>query len=211
MYEPYGEGKKFNINLEGLKEKIRNLKNLKFNKTIAIIIAVIAIAAVGGITGFVSFTGKVTEFTSKITVLERQMDACQNNVTSCLSTLDTTKSSLETSQTENEKCNTDLESSKADNEKCNTEKTSLSQNLTEMEGTIGEWKSKYDTLTSNYEDLQSKNSAMEQNYATKICCTGGSTYYFLKDGTKVVCCLKQDVNYCSETPESADMIKKLTC
>jgi len=69
MYEPYGEGKKFNINLEVLKEKIRNLKNLKFNKTIAIIIAVIAIAAVGGITGFVSYAGKMTEFTSKITVL----------------------------------------------------------------------------------------------------------------------------------------------
>jgi chromosome segregation ATPase len=210
MYEPYGEGKKFNINIEGLKEKIRNLKNIKFNKTLAIIVAVIAIAAVGSVTGYVSYTGKMTEFTSQITILERQMDACQNNVSSCLVDLSSTKDTLGITQTEKQKCLIDLECSKTDTEKCISEKGNLSGTLTEMESTIGEWETKYDHLSSNYEDLQNKQSVMEENYA-KGCCTFGYSYYFLKDGTKVVCCLKQDVNYCSETPASADMIKKLSC
>jgi chromosome segregation ATPase len=203
MYEPYGEKRRLNIDWTSLKEKF---KNIKLNKTLAIIIAVIAIGAVSGITGFVSYTSKVTELNSKLLIKERQMNACQNNMTSCLTDLDTAKNNIETLQTDNTKCKVDLLNKGTELEGCQSDNEKLNANISELESTMGEWKSKYEGLMDDYKTLESNNAAMESNYA-KSCCNFGFSYYFLKDNTKVVCCSKQDVNSCGETPANVDMIK----
>jgi chromosome segregation ATPase len=204
MYEPYGEKKKFNVDWASLKEK---LKNVKLNKTIAVIIAVVAIGIAGTVTGYVSYTSKVTEMSSKLLIRERQIEACQNNMTSCSTDLDSAKGNIETLQTENTKCKVDLQNKGTDLEGCQDENKQLIANISDLESTMGQWKSKYEGLMDDYKTLEDKHTAMERNYA-KSCCNFGFSYYFLSDNTKVVCCSKKDVNSCGETPENVDMIKE---
>ncbi|MDI6825781.1 MAG: hypothetical protein QMD36_01135 [Candidatus Aenigmarchaeota archaeon] len=207
MYEPYGEKRRLKIDWESLKEKI---KSLKLTKTIWIIIAVIAIAAVSGITGYVSYTLKVTELNSKILIKEKQMIAVQNNLTSCLTDLDTAKGNINTLQTENTQCKVDLQNKETELKGCNSEKERLNADLAEMKSTMGEWKSKYEDLEDRYEILKNTRDSMERNYA-RGCCNFGFSYYFVKDGTKVICCSRKDVNSCGEVPENLEMIKEITC
>jgi uncharacterized protein (DUF3084 family) len=207
MYEPYGEGKKFRIDWERLKEKIRTFK---FNKTVAIIVAIIAIGALSGVTGYVSYTSKVTELTSKLLIKEKQMAAVENNLTSCLSDLESEKNATTQLQAESTKCKIDLQNTKTELEECGTEKKNLSVKLAELEGTVGEWKTKYEELEDKYEILENQRNAMEKNYA-KGCCNFGFSYYFVKDNTKVICCSRRDVNSCGEVPENLDAIKEIAC
>jgi chromosome segregation ATPase len=203
MYEPYGEKRRFNIDWTSLKEKF---KNLKLNKTLVVILAVIALGAVGGITGLVSYTSKVTEMNSKLLVRDRQLDACQSNVTSCLTDLSSAKDSITTLQTESTKCKVDMQNKETELQGCQSDNENLNANISQLTGTVGEWKSKYENLMDDYTTLENKQTTMERNYA-KSCCNFGFSYYFLKDDTRVVCCSKNDINSCGETPPSADVIK----
>lgn len=215
MYEPYGESKKFKIDVERLKEwkgKVKEkVKNLRHNKWAMIIIAVVIIAGLGGYTGWVTYTGKVAEINSQIMILEKQIEACQNNVTSCLSNLENTKSQFSTCQTNMENCKNKLENTKSELDECNIDKGLLRTSLQELESSIGEWETKYNELESDFEDLQGEYEDMGCHYASDVCGRAGMSHYFMEDNGEIVCCWGSNPENCVEEPHDEDVIKEITC
>jgi len=215
MYEPYGETKKFKIDIERLKEwkgKLKEkVKNLRYNKFAMIVIAVAIITVLGGITGWVTYTGKLSEISSQTVILERQIEACQNNVSYCFSNLEDTENQLSTCQTNREDCQNKLENTKSDFDQCNIDKGLLRTSLQELEGSISEWENKYDELESDYKDLEDEHEDMSCYYASDVCGKIGMNYYFVKDNVEVICCLKDDLEFCTQKPGSDDVIKEIKC
>ncbi len=215
MYEPYGESKRFKIDVERLKEwkgKLKEkIKNLRYNKWAMIIITVVVLAIIGGYGGWVAYTGKITEISSQILILERQIEACQNNVTSCLSDLESTEGQLSTCQTNINDCKEKLENAKSELDECNIDKGLLRTSLQELESSIGEWETKYNKLENDYKSLESEHDDMSCYYASDVCGRAGMKYYFVEDNTEIVCCWESDPENCVEEPDSEDVIKEITC
>ncbi len=215
MYEPYGESKKFKIDTEKLKqwkEKLKEkVKNLRHNKWAMIIIAVAILVILGGYTGYMTYTGKVSEIESQILILERQIEACQNNVSSCFSDLEGTKEELSSCEAKREDCEDKLENTKSELEECNVDKGLLRTNLIELENSIEEWENKYGELENDYESLEGEHEDMSCYYASDVCGRIGMNYYFVKDNVEVICCLKDDPEFCIQEPSSDDVIKEITC
>jgi len=215
MYEPYGESKKFKVDVEKLKEwkgKLKEkIKNLRYNKWAMVIIAVAIIGVLASYTGWVTWTGKVAEIESQIMILQRQIEACQDNVSSCLSNLENTKGHLSTCKTNMEDCKEDLENAESELEECNIDKGLLRTSLIELESSIEEWETKYNELESNYKDLESDHEDMSCYYASDVCGRVGMNYYFVQGNIEVICCLKDDPEFCIEEPDSEDVIEEITC
>ena len=210
MYEPWGE-RKFRVNLRDFKEKLKEkLKSLKTSKWFAVAITLIILAGLGSYTGYVSYASVTTKLNSQIMILQKQLKACQANLTSYSSKLKETQDELSTYKSKSQECESNLEATKAELDECNSAKEELSSSLQEIKGSIEEWKSKYEEAQSNYENLQNKQESLTCNYAKDVCGTRGMNYYFVS-GDRIVCCLRNDPDYCIETPPSGEAIKEITC
>jgi chromosome segregation ATPase len=212
MYEPYEERKGFKIDLEGLKNRIKEkTKNLRYSKQAMTIIAIVALIFLGSVTGYVTYTSKVTEISSKITILEKQMTACQDNVSSCYSDLEDVNKKLSECKTSNQDCESNLQATNTELKTCTDEKGELSSSLQTLESNVSDWESKYNELDENYKILQSEQQDMECNYAKGICGSAGMNYYYVKDDMTVVCCIKSESDFCVEQPSTEVTIEQINC
>jgi len=212
MYEPYEERKRFKIDFESLKNKLKErAKNLRYSKQATTIIAILVLVFLGGITGYVTYTSKVTEIGSKITILEKQMVACQDNITSCYLDLQNTGDKLTNCQTSNENCESNLQNTKSELKTCDDKNDELSSSLQELESSMSDWETKYNKLDEDYKILQSEQQEMECNYAKEICGRARMNYYYVNGDMSVVCCTKSEPDYCAEIPGSDVTIKQITC
>ena len=66
-------------------------------------------------------------------------------------------------------------------------------------------------VSEDYEDLEDDVDDMKCKYASSVCGKIGMNYYFMKDDIEVVCCLKDQSEFCIEEPDSEDVIKEITC
>jgi len=212
MYEPYEGRKGFKIDLEGLKNKIKEkTKNLRYSKQTMTIVAIVALVFIGGFTGYATYTSKVTEINSKITILEKQMMACQDNVSLCYSDIESVDNKLSECKTSNKDCESNLQITKTEVKTCTDGKAELSSSLQALESSVSDWESKYNELDEDYKILQSEQQDMECNYAKGICGSAGMNYYYVKDDMTVVCCIKSEPDFCVEQPSTEVTIKQINC
>jgi len=212
MYEPYEERKGFKIDLEGLKNRIKEkAKNLRYSKQAMTIAAIVALIFLGSVTGYVTYTSKVTKISSKITILEKQMAACQDNVSSCYSDLGSVDNKLSECQTSNQNCESNLQTKGTELKTCTDQKGELSSSLQALESSVSDWESKYNKLDEDYKILQSEQQDMECNYAKGICGSAGMNYYYVKSDMTIVCCIKSEPEFCVEQPSTEVTIKQISC
>ncbi len=223
MYEPYGEEKKgFNLRekFNRLKEKILektkniNIQNLKFDKISIVAVAFALLLTVGSITSFVSYTGKFKTVQAENEVLKGQNNALQTQLdnsnqqlSTCSSDLESSKADLEVTKGQLTKITLDYNTASTNLQACTDEKLTLASDLNKANEDLKKKQSEYDTLKGNYDDLENNLEDTECNYARDTC--NNMKYYFVKDG-EVFCCLKDDPEFCTDSPGSAE-IKEITC
>ncbi len=223
MYEPYGEEKKrFNLRekFNRLKEKILektkniNIQNLKFDKITIVAVAFALLLTVGSITSYVSFTGKFKTAQAESEVLKGQNNALQTQLddtsqklSTCSSDLESSKADLEVTKGQLTKMTLDYNTASTNLKTCTDEKLTLASDLNKVNEDLKKKQSEYDTLKGKYDDLENNLEDTECNYARDTC--NNMKYYFVKD-SEVFCCLKDDPEFCTETPGSAE-IKEITC
>lgn len=212
MYEPYAERKRFKVDWEGLKEKIKEKASvLKSRKWAAVIIALIVIGGGAGYTGFVTYTSKINELNSTIMILDKQLKSCQNDVASCNSELESTESELSTYIAKHEKCESDLEATQSSLATCRSEKEDLKAEYSTIKSDLETCQSDLEQTEEELTDLEEDIEDLECEFAKRVCGSIGFDYYFVDEDNEIICCVKEDPDYCGETAPSKDVIERITC
>lgn len=217
MYEPYGEKKKLKLDVNSVKEKIKEkLGDLNFggmNKMTYVIGALILLFLVSGITGFVTYTGKVEEMEQRYMVMERQIQGLQDELavagqelSTCSHNLEITQGTLDVKNQELANTILVLDETQANLGICNQEKSDLSARISSLEDDIMNLNTEFDDLTDDYSDLENNFEDLACNVAKLSSCE----YYILEGGSKVVCCFKyQGANICGG--DQVDDVMDVNC
>lgn len=212
MYEPYGEEKKVKIDLEKVREDIREkIKNLKLNKLAAVIIVIVILGLISGYKGYTSFTTKVIDANSEIEILERQLDASQIGLTTCQSGLQNAQNDLSSEKTKSQQCESNLEGISTDLETCFGEKEGLENDIEFFGGDLTKCETDLEETTMHYYNLQDDHQKLECNFARDICDSFGFKYYFIDESGDIICCLRKDPDFCGKEPVNPDKIKSSDC